>query len=212
MSARGAGPCLARFGGERLGYCVGIVPSTERQEAVKQFLSNPIVRTAGLFVALFAIGFATRMPAWQFPHIYALHGVLAAPFCAALAAWHLVRGGSVVQLVAATALLAVVLGMMSPAMGLSFVLVAALTLAVRACLRSVPAAMRSVAVAAVFGALDYPCALAVGLALGSYGPSAEALPMIALLLALSVALSLFGAFVAASLADRRSAKCSNSSS
>ena len=205
MSARGAGPCLARSGGERLEYCVGIVPSTERQEAVKQFLSNPIVRTAGLFVALFAIGFATRMPAWQFPHIYALHGVLAAPFCAALAAWHLVRG-------AATALLAVVLGMMSPAMGLSFALVAALTLAVRACVRSVPAAMRSVAVAAVFGALDYPCALAVGLALGSYGPSAEALPMIALLLALSVALSLFGAFVAASLADRRSAKYSNSSS
>ena len=75
--------------------------------------------------------------------IYALHGVLAAPFCAALAAWHLVRGGSVVQLVAATALLAAVLGMMSPAMGLSFALVAALTLAVRACLRSVPAAMRS---------------------------------------------------------------------
>lgn len=179
---------------------------------MKQFLSNPIVRTVALFVALFVIGFATRMPAWQFPYLYALHGVLAAPFCAALAAWHLVRGGSAVQLVAATGLLALVLGMMSPTMGLSFALVAVLTLVVWACLRSVAAASRSVAVAVVFGALDYPCALAVGLALGSYGPSAEALPMIALLLALSVALSLFGAFVAASLADRRPPVRSASSS
>lgn len=155
-----------------------------------------------LFAALFAIGLVTRMPAWQFPQIYALHGVMAAPFCAALASWHFSRGGSVFQLAAATALLALVLGMMSAAMGLGFAAVAALTLVAWAFLGRCAEGARRLATATVFGALCYPCALGVGLAMGSYRASSDAVLPIVLLLALSAALSLIGA-LAASAADSR---------
>lgn len=169
-------------------------------------IGRRILRVAVLFAALFAIGLATRMPAWQFPQLYALHGVLAAPFCAALAAWHLSRGGSVLSLAAATALLALVLGMMSAAMGLGFAAVAVLTLVAWALLGALPAGHRRLITAVVFGALDYPCALVVGVLLGSYRPGAEAAPMIALLLVLAVALSLLGAFAADLLTTRHSAR------
>lgn len=164
------------------------------------------LRVAVLFAALFAIGLATRMPAWQFPQIYALHGVLAAPFCAALAAWHFSRGGTALSLAAATALLALVLGMMSAAMGLGFAAVAVLTLAVWGVLDAVSAGSRRLVTAVAFGALDYPCALAVGLLLGSYRPGAEAVPTIALLLVLAVALSLLGAFAVDLIATRHPAQ------
>lgn len=160
------------------------------------------LRVAVLFAALFAIGLATRMPAWQFPQIYALHGVLAAPFCAALAAWHFSRGGTALSLAAATALLALVLGMMSAAMGLGFATVAVLTLVAWALLGALPTEHRRLIAAVVFGALDYPCALVVGLLLGSYRPGAEAVPMIMLLLVLAVALSLLGAFAVDLIAGR----------
>lgn len=151
------------------------------------------VRTAVLFAALFAIGLATRFPALQFPHLYALHGILAAPFFSALALWHFNREGSVWSLFAAVAALAAVLGCMSPVMGLGFLLLAALLLAADALLRSCRPARRRLGCAVAFGALDYPCALAVGLLLGSYAFSLESLPTILVLGALAAALSLLGA-------------------
>ena len=165
-----------------------------------------VLRVLALFATLFIIGLVTRMPAWQFPQVYALHGVLAAPFCAALAAWHFSRGGTALQLACATVLLALVLGAMSLAMGLGFAAVAVLTLAVWAALGRASGSTRRGATAVAFGALDYPCALGVGIALGSYGPSVEAVPLIAVLLALSVALSVFGAMAASVLADRQRAR------
>lgn len=164
------------------------------------------LRVVVLFAALFAIGLVTRMPAWQFPQLYALHGVLAAPFCAALAAWHFSRGGTALSLAAATALLALVLGMMSAAMGLGFAAVAALTLAEWGTLGAMRAGHRRLITAVAFGALDYPCALAVGLLLGSYRPGAEAVPAIVLLLVLAVALSLLGALAVDLLTTRRPAQ------
>ena len=161
------------------------------------------LRVLALFAVLFVIGLVTRMPAWQFPQIYALHGVLAAPFCAALASWHFARGGSVFQLAAATALLALVLGMMSAAMGLGFVAVAAFTLVVWALLSRCAEEVRRLATATAFGALYYPCALGAGLAMGAYRASSDAVLPIMLLLALSVALSLVGAFAASVFADCR---------
>lgn len=167
---------------------------------------HAVLRVLALFATLFIIGLVTRMPAWQFPQVYALHGVLAAPFCAALAAWHFSRGGTALQLACATVLLALVLGAMSLAMGLGFAAVAVLTLAVWAALGRASGSTRRGATAVAFGALDYPCALGVGIALGSYGPSVEAVPFIAVLLALSVALSVFGAMAASVLADRQRAR------
>lgn len=161
--------------------------------ASRKLWKHPVVLTVMLFVALFVIGLVTRAPAWMFPQYYALHGVLAAPFCAALALWHLRRGGSVYELVAATALLALVLGMMSPAMGLGFAAVAVVTLAVWAALGRCSEGTRRFATAVVFGAVDYPCAVVVGVALGTYGPSVESLLAIVVLLILSIALAVLGA-------------------
>lgn len=162
-----------------------------------------VLRVGVLFAALFAIGLVTRMPAWQFPQVYALHGVLAAPFCGALALWHFSRGGTALQLACATGILALVLGMMSLAMGLGFAVVAVLTLAAWAMLGRAPENLRRQGTAVLFGALDYPCALGVGLALGSFRTSVEGVPLIALLLVLSAALSLFGVFAVDLIADWR---------
>lgn len=162
-------------------------------DASRKFWKHPAVLTVLLFVGLLAIGLVTRAPAWMFPQYYALHGVLAAPFCSALALWHLRRGGSVYELIAATALLALVLGMMSPAMGLGFAAVAVVTLVVWAALGRCTEKTRCFATAVVFGASDYPCAVVVGVALGTYGPSVESLLVIVVLLILSIALAVFAA-------------------
>lgn len=172
---------------------------------VSQLVDRPPVRVAVLFAALFLIGLATRMPAWMFPQFYALHGVLASPFCAALALWHLRRGGSVGQLALATGLLAAVLGAMSLAMGLGFAAVALVTLGAGAALGGMPRDRRAFAVAVIFGAVDYPCAVAVGVALGTYGASVESLPVIGVLLFLSLALALFAACLVPGGKARKSA-------
>lgn len=191
---------LSREDGPTAAASAAAVPATS---GARRVIDRPVVRVLLLFALLFAIGLVTRAPAWQFPHIYALHGVLAAPFCAALAQWHFRRRGSVPQLSVATLLLAALLGAMSPAMGLGFAAVAALTALAWPLLGRLSAGGRRLACAVIFGALDYPCALAVGLALGMYAPSPDALPLIAVLVLLSAALAFFGALVTAALLDRR---------
>lgn len=164
-------------------------------ERRKPMIDAVAMRALVLFGALFAIGLATRFPAWQFPQFYALHGVLAAPFFAALARWHFDRGGGVWPLFAASAALAVVLGMMSPVMGLSFLLLALCLLAAHRLLGRAAPDRRDLLCAVAFGALDYPCALVAGMALGSYAFSFDSLVSIALLVVLAIGLSLFGALL-----------------
>lgn len=153
------------------------------------------VRIAILFLLLLLIGLVTRMPALAFPQFYALHGVLAAPFCAALAQWHFQHNGGVGELAAATGILALVLGVMSPVMGFGFGAVAVLALLVGLLAKVRSSASRRLAVSLVYGALQYPCALVCGVLFGSYFPSAESAVTITILLGLSCALSLLGALI-----------------
>lgn len=152
-------------------------------------IDKPVVRTVLLFAMLFLIGFATRFPALILAHIYALHGVLAAPFFAAVAFWHFRRGGTVPELFAATLALAAVLGAMNLVMGLSFLLLALCLLAVSAFLLRVLPQKWLAASSVLFGALDYPCALAAGVALGSYAFSGETWVFVVVLLVLALALA-----------------------
>lgn len=161
----------------------------------KSVLDNVVVRTVILFAVLFAIGLITRLPAWQFPQFYALHGVLAAPFFSALALWHFNRQGSIIQLFIGVLAMAAVLGAMSAVMGLSFLLLAVCTLAAYGVLGLVAPERRNFACAVLFGALDYPCALVVGILLGSYAFSYDALLVMVILLIVSIALSLFAALL-----------------
>ncbi|MCI9261103.1 hypothetical protein [uncultured Adlercreutzia sp.] len=169
-------------------------------EKNSSLVDRPAARVVFLFAALFLIGLVTRMPAWMFPQYYALHGVLASPFCAALALWHFRRGGTVGQLVLATVLLAAVLGAMSAAMGLGFAAVA-LVMLVAGLLRGGMGSRRAFALAVLFGAVDYPCAVMVGVALGTYGASAASVPVVTVLLILSIALAFFGACLVPSSQD-----------
>lgn len=159
-------------------------------------LRNPLVRALLLFAALMAVGLATRFPALQFPQLYALHGVLAAPFFSAIAVLHFERGGGVGSLLAATLAVAGVLGVMSAVMGLSFVLLSVGLLGVRGLTRVVGPARWDAVCATAFGALDYPCALVAGAALGSYAFGLEAVSTMLLLAALAAGLSLLGVLLA----------------
>lgn len=156
---------------------------------------NPVVRTVALFSALLAIGLVTRFPAWQFPHLYALHGVLAAPFFSALALWHFNRDGTVAQLVVATLAMAVSLNVMSEVMGLSFLFLATSTLVVCMALRNVAPERKRFVCAVAFGMFDYPCALLAGILVGSYVFSFGVLPTMALLFAVALTLSLFASLL-----------------
>lgn len=160
-----------------------------------QVFDNPVGRAVLLFVVLLAIGLLTRFPAWQFPHLYALHGVLAAPFFSALALWHFEREGSVWQVLVAILGLAALLGVMNVVMGLSFLLLALCLFVTYGIMYKADPRKRTLVCAVAFGALDYPCTLAVGIALGSYSFSAEAVLTILLLAVLAVGLSLFGALL-----------------
>lgn len=157
---------------------------------------NPVASALLLFAALFVIGLVTRMPARAFPALYALHGVLAAPFCAALAQWWFRRGGGAGPLLVGVCLLSVVLGVMSLAMGLGFALVCLVTLAAWLLLARAGAGTRRFVTAVVLGAADYPCAVVAGALLGSYGFSMESVPVMVILLLLSVALAVLGAALA----------------
>lgn len=154
-------------------------------------IDRPVARTVLLFALLLLVGFATRFPALAFPQFYALHGVLAAPFFSAIAYWHFGRKGTALELFAAVLALAAVLGAMSVVMGLSFLVLALCLLAACALSSSLRFERQLPVRATLFGLLDYPCALASGVALGSYAFSGEAWVIVGLLLVLSLALALF---------------------
>lgn len=162
------------------------------------------VRIVILFSLLLLIGLITRMPALAFPQLYALHGVLAAPFGSALAHWHFRHDGSVGELVVATGLLALMLGIMSPVMGFGFASVAAILLIGGSIAKVCQSETNELLVAVIFGAANYPCALVYGVLFGSYFPSAESAVTILVLLGLSCTLSLLGALIP-SLSCSRSA-------
>ena len=133
----------------------------------ENLIDKPIVRTLVLFVILLSVGLITRAPAWAFPSVYALHGVLASPFFAALAFWHFRRNGTLVQFEVAVLLLAAFLGVMSLIMGLSFLVLAVITGLIYAALVKIPKMRRNTITAVCFGALDYPITLVVGIISGS---------------------------------------------
>ena len=141
----------------------------------KAHYGKVVLRVLILFTLLFLIGLITRMPAITLPQFYALHGLLAAPFCAALAQWHFQHKGCVWQLALATGVFALVLGMMSPVMGCGFATVAVITLVVGLVVQPKLSQARKLAVSVTFGALNYPCALVVGILFGiDYAPMVTA--------------------------------------
>ncbi|MGV8084291.1 MAG: hypothetical protein AB2L09_11760 [Coriobacteriia bacterium] len=158
---------------------------------------NMVVRTGILLAALLAIGLITRFPALQFPYLYALHGVLAAPFFAALAMWHFTHRGGVGLLAIATLGMAAILGAMSAIMGLSFLLLAVCLVVSYALLKRLVPSTRNLVCAITFGALQYPCALVVGILSGSYLPSGDSVPVILLLVLISVGLAMLGGLLLA---------------
>ena len=164
-------------------------------EEKRPLIDRPTVRTALLLVVLFAVGFATRFPALQFPQLYAFHGVLAAPFFSAAALWHFNRSGSVWELFVATLALAAVLGIMSAVMGLSFLFLGLCLLVAYGLTGNLNRDTRLFACSVAFGALDYVCALVAGVALGSYAFSSEIYLSIALLTLLSVSLAFLAALL-----------------
>lgn len=166
-------------------------------------MRSRLIRTLALFAILLAIGMATRFPALQFPQLYALHGVLAAPFCAAAAYWSLRREDSALPLFLATALLALVLGMMSPVMGMSFGTLAALTVIVWFAFSKARASTRVFATAFLFGTLDYLCVLFSGIAFGSYACGPNALSSIIPMALIGCGLALLGALIASRIFSKR---------
>lgn len=151
-----------------------------------------VVRAVILLVALLAIGLITRFPALQFPQLYALHGVLTAPFFAALAMWHFTHRGGVGLLAIATLGMAAILGAMNAVMGLSFLLLAVCLAVSYALTTGLESSTRNLVCAITFGALVYPCTLVVGVLSGWYRFSVDSLPVILLLVLISVGLAVFG--------------------
>lgn len=159
--------------------------------------SNVAVRTVALFVALCVIGVGTRFPALQFSGIYALHGVFAAPFFAALAMVHFDRDGGIGPLLVATLCLAALLGAMSPVMGGGFALSAlALTASWFVAGRRAQG-QRTFASAVVYGAFGCFGALLFGILFGSYLFDATVIVQIIACSVLAIALAVLGAVVAA---------------
>ena len=164
---------------------------------------NTVVRTVILLVALLAIGVITRFPALQFPQLYALHGVLTAPFFAAMAMWHFTHRGGVGLLVIATLGMAAILGAMTVVMGLSFLLLAVCLAASYALMTGLEPSTRNLVCAITFGALVYPCALVVGILSRWYLISVDSLPVILLLVLVSVGLAAFGSLLLVKRQPRR---------
>ena len=158
---------------------------------------NVAVRTVVLFVALFAIGVATRFPALQFSGIYALHGVFAAPFFAALAMVHFDRDGGVGPLLVATLCLAALLGAMSPVMGGGFALSALALVASWFATGRCVQRRQTFASAVAYGAFGYFGALLFGILFGSYLFDATVIAQIVACSILATALAVLGAAVAA---------------
>ncbi len=158
-----------------------------------QFNKRSALRVAALFAILFLIGFTMRIPAIWLSGFYGMHGVLSAPFFGALAMWHYRHDGAGWQLVAATLLLAALLGMMSPVMGVTFASMAVIAGVVRSVVGG--RGHGDLVSAAVFGAVSYPCTLAAGIALGSYFPTSSSVLTIVVMAVLGIALSVFGALL-----------------
>lgn len=152
------------------------------------------LRVALLFVALFLAAFLTRLPAIYFASIYALHGVLAAPFFAAIATLNVRKGGVGWEFVAALAVLAAVLGAMSPVMGLGFAIVAIVYAGAWFGFAGISMSKRAVTCGALLGLACYAAPVCLGIAFGSYMVTGGSAPQIALLALVSIALGAGGAY------------------
>lgn len=169
-------------------------------------IRSRILRVLVLFLLLLGIGLLARVPAHLVTQVFAFHGVLVAPFYAAVVYWHLTRQGTMTELVIATALLAVFLGMMSPVMGMSFALVAVFAAVVDGLLRSVSHDRRVFWDASVFGALVFPCTVASGLLTGAYVETSTTIVSDVLFTALSFGLAVLGAVVMSAVEARRAGR------
>ena len=150
-------------------------------------------RVIFMVIALFIAAFITRIPAINFPYIYALHGVLAAPFFSAVAIINLKKANPFWEYAVSVLLLAGALGSMSMVMGLSFVLVAFIYMLF--CLISfvVISKTNHLLSGCIIGLFCYLSAVLVGVIFGSFAISFSNLPQVLLLTISSGLLGLLGA-------------------
>lgn len=161
---------------------------TQGVSARKLSAGKAALFTLLLFVLFIAIGLITRMPALALPAFYGLHAVFAAPFFAFVAAWFCKKYQVIWSVPVALVLCAAFLGMMSPAMGLSFLAPAAVILAI---LLAMKASGNAPFTACAVGiALFYPFTVLIGIAFGGYMVSGIAWLTV-------VGLTLIGAVLAA---------------
>ena len=155
-----------------------------------------------LTAALFCIGMATRMPALFLNGYYALHGVLAAPFYAALLAWYINRYDAVWSFACAAGAYGAILGAMQPIMAAGAVVPMAFALLAYRLLADSPSNRRAAICAFIFGACAYPSVAGVGILTGSYAPSPSQLPQMALLGLIAILLAGLGTILILPSSDR----------
>lgn len=149
-----------------------------------------------LFVTLFAIALITRMPAMYFANIYALHGVLSAALFAAVLAFCFTRHIAAWQYCVAVVVLAGILGLMSPVMGLSFLIVAVFVLLVSAALIGLDLSAKALTCGVVVGLACYLAPVIAGVIFGSFVFAGGAVLQVVLLALVSGLLGAAGAMVA----------------
>lgn len=172
---------------------------------MEKIKNSNVVHALVLFVVFLLVGLVTRPPALAFPQFYGLHGVLSAPFFAAVAAWYLKRFDSVGPVFAGVALLAVLLSLMSPIMGMGFALVALVPTIAYVVLKATGFTSYGFVAAVAFGALCHPAAVLAGAVSGTYLVAGESLLVQLVMLALSVVLALFAALAVRSFG--KGARC-----
>lgn len=163
-----------------------------------------VLQTVILFIALFAIGLLTRLPALSFIDFYALHAVLAAPFYALLLTTFTYTLKRYLPVFLASLLYACCLGAMHIAMGLSVLFSAIVALVVLLILRNANNELRSFGVGLAFGAASYPATLIAGSLLGSHHMifAVENILFVVIVLLISIAISLLGALLGTVIGKR----------
>lgn len=164
-------------------------------------IKDHATRILFVLIALFITGFITRFPTIYLTHIYALHGVLAAPFYAAIAYVNFEKKGHLGHLVAATLILAAILSKMSPVMGLSFALLSIITLIVGCVMNLMGASTQTTTLilSITYGTLNYFCTLATGVLKQTFFFTPDIYLSLTLFAVLSCLLSVVGVVVARSL-------------
>lgn len=147
-----------------------------------------------LFAAFFLIGLVTRLPAMHFSSYYALHGVFAAPFYAALIAWYSTKQHRFWPVAVASSAYGCVLGSMQPIMGIGALVPLALASATLVFLRNSTNDLIATLPAIIFGASAYPATITAGMTFSSTVTSADILLQFIAFSAIALGLAILGAF------------------